>query len=571
MPNRDDMRWFKRNFQALIAPALAGTPLTVDLIVAIACQETGFIWSKLRRDGLATTRVLELCIGDVIDAKPDGKGRRAFPKNRADLLTHPQGAAMFAIARQGLLDMAAHIPGYNAAVANPDKFCRGYGVFQRDLQFFRGDSQYFLQQRYSHFDATLAMCIAELKRGLRKLGFEQRSQLSDLELAHLAIAYNTGGFKPAKGLKQGHFNGQKFYGEQVFEFIRQSKTVSADGQAPAMPAPAPGQSSMPPPSPLTARGPFFRVETRSTTLRLRSEPRISTPSTANVRADLPDGHPVRAITGVPVNGFMEVETSLMGALLRGFAFNEFLVRDNQVDEIPVVAPSSQSPQTGFIAANVMPPTGTVVRRTGIAGAHSLNESGRPSRTGRDPDTLRSELAAIVDWLASDNPAHLRYQPRDGLTFCNIYAHDFCALAGIYLPRVWWSEAALTRISRGETVQPLIGNTVREMRADDIFFWLRDFGPHFGWRQTGTASKLQLEVNQGAVGLIIAERKQNGRSGHVVVVVPETAQHSAKRNGAGEVIAPLQSQAGAVNFRYGTGKTDWWKNEIFSNAAFWLHA
>jgi hypothetical protein len=571
MPTRDDMRWFKQKFQTRIAPALAGTPLTIDLIVAIACQETGFIWSKLRRDGLTAARILELCVGDVIDAKADGKGRRAFPKNRADLLTHPQGTAMFAIARQALLDMAAHIPGFNSAVGNTVKFCRGYGLFQRDLQFFRDDPQYFLQQRYARFDDTLAMCIGELKRGLRKLGFEHRPRLSDEELTRIAIVYNTGTFRASKGLKQGHFDGAEFYGERVFEFIRLSKTVAIEGHIPILPTPTPGEAIIPPPSAPTATGPFFRVDTRSDTLRLRSEPRKSAPSTANVKANLPDGHPVRAITGTPIGDFMEVETSLMGALLRGFAATEFLVRNESAEPIPVVVASPRPPQRGFIAAHVTPPAGKIVKRRSIAGAHSLNETGRPSRTGRDPDTLRRELAAIIDWLACDDPNHLRFKPRDGLTFCNIYAHDYCDLAGIYLPRVWWSEAALIRIAQGQAIQPLIGNTVREMRADDIFFWLRDFGPHFGWRQTGTASKLQLEVNQGAVGLIIAERKQNGRSGHVVMVVPETILHNAKRNAAAEVTAPLQSQAGVVNFRYGTSKVDWWKDEKFSDAAFWLHA
>ncbi len=571
MPTRDDIRWFKQNFQARILPALVGTPLTIDFIVAVACQETGFIWSKLRRDGLPVARILELCVGDVIDARADGSGRRAFPKHRAALIAHAQGAAMFAIARQALEDMAAHVPGYNSAVANSDKFCRGYGLFQRDLQFFSDDPQYFLQRRYVRFDDTLAMCIGELKRGLRTLGFQQRTRLSDEELAHVAIAYNTGGFRPSKGLKQGHFNGHKFYGEQVFEFIRLSKTVAIGSQTPVSPVPTPGETTLPQPSPITATGPFFRVDTRTTTLRLRSEPRKSTPPSANVKADLPDGHPVRALTGIAVNGFMEVETSLMGALLRGFVASEFLVRDDRIDAIPLIAPSPQPPEHGFVAAHVVPPSGRTVLRRGIAGAHSLNEAGRPSRTGRDADTLRRELAAIIDWLASDDPNHLRYKPRDGLTFCNIYAHDYCALAGVYLPRVRWTEAALTRIARGETVQPLIGNTVREMRADDLFFWLRDFGPHFGWRRTGTASKLQLEANQGAVGLIIAERKQNGRSGHVAMVVPETIRHSARRNAAGEAIAPMQSQAGAVNFRYGTSTAGWWKDAKFSDAAFWVHA
>ncbi len=570
MPNREDIRWFKQNFEAQITPALAGTPLTVDLIVAIACQETGFIWSKLRRDGLVIPRILELCVGDVIDIRADGTGRRAFPKNRAELLAHPRGGEMFAIARQALLDIAARIPGYNSAASNPDKFCRGYGLFQRDLQFFREDPHYFLEKRFAHFEDTLSMCLSELKRAIRTLDFQQRMQLSDEELAHVAIAYNSGRFRPSKGLRQGFFDGKKFYGEYIFEFIRISKTIAIDNQPPLLPQASPGEATIPPPTPLTASGPFFRVETRTTTLRLRSAPQISQPTTANVKADLPDGHPVRAINGVAVNGFMEVETSLMGALLRGFASTKFLVRDDRIEEIPLVAPSPRPPAHGFIAAHVLPPAGTVIRRQEIAGAHSLNESGRPTRTGTDVDTRCWELAAIIDWLASDNSQHRRYKPREGLTFCNVYAHDYCDLAGVFLPRVWWTQGASMRIALGEDVPARIGNTVREMRADDLFFWLRDFGPHFGWRQTGTASKLQLEVNQGAVGLIIAERKQNGRSGHVAMVVPETTRHHARRSIDGDVIAPLQSQAGTANFRYGTGTAGWWKDAKYSAAAFWLH-
>jgi len=121
------------------------------------------------------------------------------------------------------------------------------------------------------------------------------------------------------------------------------------------------------------------------------------------------------------------------------------------------------------------------------------------------------------------------------------------------------------------VAPLYADTIDEQRANDLFRWLRDFGMSFGWRQTGTLTKLQDEVNFGAIGLIIAQRKVDGLSGHVVMVVPETTEEKARRNAGGEVIAPLQSQAGATNFRYGTGKLDWWKDERFSNSAFWIHA
>jgi hypothetical protein len=110
-----------------------------------------------------------------------------------------------------------------------------------------------------------------------------------------------------------------------------------------------------------------------------------------------------------------------------------------------------------------------------------------------------------------------------------------------------------------------------VRANDLFRWLRDFGLEFGWRQTGTLSKLQEAANQGAIALIVARRKQDGKSGHIVMVVPETNEARARRNSAGEVTAPLQSQAGAVNFRARTGTLNWWKGEQFAESAFWIHS
>ena len=96
---------------------------------------------------------------------------------------------------------------------------------------------------------------------------------------------------------------------------------------------------------------------------------------------------------------------------------------------------------------------------------------RPASLGRRGSSaaeLRQELADIADWLAVDTPEHLRYQPRAGLTFCNIYAHDYCHLAGAYLPRVWWSAPALLALDRGLAVSPLIGDTLNEVRANDLF-------------------------------------------------------------------------------------------------------
>jgi hypothetical protein len=568
MPTTDDMLWFKTEFSHKIQAAITGTPFTLDMLTAIACQETGYIWGTLRKKNLSTATILKLCVGDTLDAP----NRGAFPKNKAALLAKPQGGAMFALARKGLEDMARETndPGYKKAAKNPDKFCHGFGIFQYDLQFFPHDSDYFLSEKYADFDKCLEKCLEELNRGLRKVGLQHKPALTDLEIASVAIAYNTGGYKPAKGLKQGYFNGQKYYGEQFFDFLRLAHTVATPGAAASLPTAPPGSAVISDPTPITAQGALFEVDVRQSPLNLRSEP-TADQGAATVKARLPDGHIVQAVTGQAVNGFLEVETNLLGAHHQGYVATRYLKPATGVAKVPETAPRHAPPTTGIVAVYMPRQAGTITKRALTAGPHSLNEPGQPGRQGASPDDLRQELAAIIDWLAVDNPAHRRYQPGNKSTFCNIYAHDYCHLAGAYLPRVWWTQAALVDLAQGKPVQPLYGKTIEELRANDLFRWLRDFGPGFGWRQTSTLTKLQTEVNQGALGLIVARRQQEGLSGHIVAVVPETNTQKAKRHATGDVIAPVQSQAGMTNFRYGTGKQDWWKGAQFADSAFWLHA
>ncbi|HEX3129163.1 MAG TPA: SH3 domain-containing protein [Thermoanaerobaculia bacterium] len=564
MPTAAAIRWFKSQFHRDIEAAIQGTPFTLDFLTAVACQETGHIWSVLR-DKVTTAEVLELCVGDTLDSN---KGRKAFPKTKADLVAKPRGQEMFAIARKALVDVAPFIKDFKGAASNPNKFCHGFGLFQYDLQFFLEEPDYFLQKRYAEFSSTLGKALEELKAKQKKIGLGGRPTLSDEELSAVAIAYNTGRFIPSKGLKQGFFNGTKFYGEAIFDFIRLSKTVGVDDVIVApLPTPPPGTAPLPPPSPVTATGAFFKVDVTFTPLRLREGPSES----FKVKASLPDGHLVRAVTGKKQNGFLEVETSLNGALLRGFSSAKFLKPVEGPAEILVEQPSPTPPATGITAVNLLTKTGGGAKRTQPANALSLKETGQPSRTGETADERRASIAAILDFLAVDRPAHVRYQPHDGFTFCNIYTHDYCHLAGCYLPRVWWSAKAIKELAQGRTVEPRLGGTVDEQRANDLFRWLRDFGMEFGWRQTGTLTRLQTEVNQGAIGLIVARRVIDGKSGHIVAVVPEIGENRARRNADGEVIAPLQSQAGVTNFRFGTSKADWWLDEKFAEFAFWLHA
>jgi hypothetical protein len=237
-------------------------------------------------------------VGDTIDYASPGKGRQAFPRNKAALIAEPNGQAMFDIARQALEDMAAYVPGYQSAVAQPDKFCHGFGVFQRDLQFFKTDPDYFVQRRYESFSDSLSQCLDELRSGLRKLGFQSRTNLSDIEFAEVAIAYNAGNYKPSKGLKQGHFDGSKYYGELIYDYVSLSRSVSAEAGL------SPGRYVV------IARG----------GLKLRGGPGTSFES----KKTLPAGTELNVVA-VSVTDTLWVRVDLEGdGLLDGYVFASFL-------------------------------------------------------------------------------------------------------------------------------------------------------------------------------------------------------------------------------------------------------
>lgn len=572
MKTRESIAWFKTTFHKRIASGVLNTPFSVDLLSAIAQQETGYIWAPLVENGLSERDVLRLCVGDTLDAD---RGRRAFPRTKTDLLAASRGAEMFAIARQALVDMAQHTPGYAGAVRNPNKFCHGFGVFQYDLQFYRTNPDFFLNEAWENFPSCLEQFVKELQEATNRQGWASKTALTDDEKVYVAIAYNKGTAKLSLGFRQGHQSDDgKFYGENIFEFLRIAQSIAVDGEA--VIEPAPGTAPLPPPTPVEMTGTAYEVDVQESPLRLRSEPRVPRDDPrANVLARLPDGQLVFRLSGKKTDSFLEVETNLNGAHFRGFAASKFLreVKKALPAEADAIVPVPElvEPASGVVAIYMPRKPGTVTRRAAPAGAHSLNESGQPNRSGETASERCAELAAIIDWLAVDKPSHVRYQPTSGATFCNVYAHDYCFLAGAYLPRVWWTPDAIERLAQGETVEPLYEKTIDEQRANDLFRWFRGFGLRFGWRQTGTLTKLQEAANLGGIGIIVARRKVDGKSGHIVAVVPETADQKARRDSDGNVTSALQSQAGSVNFRYRASTVEWWKGEQFADSAFWIHA
>jgi hypothetical protein len=220
MPTKQAVAWYKQNFGPQTKATVVGTPFSADLIVAIACQETGATWNALRQKGLPISEILELCVGDTFDAP----NRSAFPKTKADLIAVPQGQAMFNLAHKALVDMAVHIEGYREVAKRADKFCHGFGMFQYDIQFFTTDADYFLEKDYVVFEKTLGKCIGELRAAQKRNGWQGKTELTEMEMIGVAIAYNAGTYDPARGLKQGHNDG-KFYGEHIADFLKLASSV----------------------------------------------------------------------------------------------------------------------------------------------------------------------------------------------------------------------------------------------------------------------------------------------------------------------------------------------------------
>jgi hypothetical protein len=131
------MAWFKKNFGAEISRAIGGTPYTLDILTAIAVQETFVVWGKAYKiPDLSIGDLLALCVGDPLDAE-DGRDPEAFPQNRAVLEeTGADGRRMFQIARSALEDLVRFAPYEQPFVDKPDKFCHAFGIFQYDIQAF---------------------------------------------------------------------------------------------------------------------------------------------------------------------------------------------------------------------------------------------------------------------------------------------------------------------------------------------------------------------------------------------------------------------------------------------------
>lgn len=290
-------------------------------------------------------------------------------------------------------------------------------------------------------------------------------------------------------------------------------------------------------------------------LNLRSEP---DPTGNNIIAVLPHGQSVTKLEESAVVNWWKVQTTLNGTEVVGFVNKKFLSPQAEVHP---------EEHQGIVPVH-LPTAGHTVKRSGSARAFPLTEE-PPSR--RDPNAAPeqrvSAIRKLIDWLGVESSQ--RYQAGNGATYCNIYAYDYCFMNGAYLPRVWWTAPAILKLEAGQTVPVQYPGTVNELSANGLNDWFKDWATKFGWRRTLDLTELQEAANQGKVCITVGRAKLQFHHGHghIVAVVPETEPFRALRQN-GQVIKPVQSQAGAHNHAYVVQR--WWDDGTYADFSHWIH-
>jgi hypothetical protein len=184
--------------------------------------------------------------------------------------------------------------------------------------------------------------------------------------------------------------------------------------------------------------------------------------------------------------------------------------------------------------------------------------------------LKSFLA--ISKLDVENKASVM-QPKNGKTFCNIYAYQYNRLMFShlkeeekpYFPRLWWSVQALSLLEKGLPVVIDYGNTVFEMNANAIYDWFLEWGEVYGWtiksysKDEIRMSDVQKLVNGGKVAYVIGKHSNPKYSGHFTCVVPEVGNYRYS-----DELGLVQSQAGATNKRLFTAEN---YSKIWYNYSF----
>lgn len=173
--------------------------------------------------------------------------------------------------------------------------------------------------------------------------------------------------------------------------------------------------------------------------------------------------------------------------------------------------------------------------------HYTNTAGK-----RGPEALNT----VIDQFAVTSNS--RYRPKNGKTYCNIFAWDCTRALGAEIPHWVLNNKPATSNTRG----------AKELNANATYNWLNNYGSGYGWYKT-TASEAQKRANAG-YPTVAVWRNTSGGSGHIAVIRPEGSGY-IYTNARGPVIA----QAGGSNYSYANISIGFGSSKM-SNIVYWTH-
>lgn len=149
--------WLLEEFGSQLQQAAFG-PFTTDIFCGMACKETMYFW--LPQVGrLSAEEIVARCVLDGSGDAPNSS-RTAFPRNTAAF------RQVFGDELTEMLISEANATRALRGLGPQQWVYKGYGIFQYDLQFVRGDDgdpEFFRQRRWYSFANSLAKAVGELR------------------------------------------------------------------------------------------------------------------------------------------------------------------------------------------------------------------------------------------------------------------------------------------------------------------------------------------------------------------------------------------------------------------------
>jgi hypothetical protein len=161
-------QWLKLHFGEEIKQAVAGTPWDIDLVCAIACQETAYKW-LLWIDKYPADIILQRCVFDASGDLP-GTKRSAFPVNRAAFEQHYGKELAAMLVAEANKQRAMPQPDAPGGYKPAQYLYKGYGIFQNDLQNIVADRSFFQEKKWYNMRDCLSHLVQELNNKAQQVG-----------------------------------------------------------------------------------------------------------------------------------------------------------------------------------------------------------------------------------------------------------------------------------------------------------------------------------------------------------------------------------------------------------------